>query len=181
VNILSQDTIEFGLNFFWLQNTYHCRPSHITSCIGIWEDNSYFWHGSTQRPQHPSKPSKLFSASFMPVLILSIPSSMLSSCSTIYSDHLIHWLVEPWDYHTLIGGIVWFPLAEGKDWFRLAIVGDLRFWRLYPKFLILPNFIFIYLLQCKTISSIAGSCLTWRDTTRVYPVCESSGPQTKLN
>lgn len=57
---------------------YQNNTGENMACINR---GSHFFHGRTHKPQHFSRPSKLFSASFMSALILSIPSSILSSCS----------------------------------------------------------------------------------------------------
>lgn len=61
------------------------------------------FHGRTHRPQHFSRPSKFFSASFISWLIWSMPSSMRSNCSEIlikFSEyrynqmHMLNWFLH---------------------------------------------------------------------------------------
>lgn len=64
----------------------HWRLSNITlyACeksVNEVSVHTDLFHGSTQSPQHFSKPSRFFSASRMSWLIWSMPSSIRSSCS----------------------------------------------------------------------------------------------------
>ena len=60
-----------------------CFDQTITTSTNLFQ-------GSTQSPQHFSIPSKFFSASFMSLLISSMPSSILSNCSVTHQSHKLH-------------------------------------------------------------------------------------------
>lgn len=74
----------------WWPSWCHFYPDHIQTVIDIdspfWmtgrqAGSTYLLHGQEQRPQNFPRSFKFFSASFMSLLIWSIPSSMRSSCS----------------------------------------------------------------------------------------------------